>query len=482
MKEWEQQATEALSKSLYPLPQELNEVDWKVDISEKGSRVARHLSAFSNYPQGGFLVFGIDDSGVKIGVDQKQCTEIIKKIGNIARDGVEPQIVINHSVVVIDGVNILFVRIPEANPKPVHLRSEEIYESYTRSAGQTRKMTKQEVALAISNSTDLTFETRMATGILGLTDVLSELDFVSYFDLSKKPLPKDSEAIIDALVSERLVKKVEGGYRITNLGAILFAKNLDHFGDLKRRGPRVVSYEGRDRLKRMKEVDGVKGYASGFVNLIGYINTLLPSNEVIKEALRREVKVYPELAVRELVANALIHQDFDITGTGPTFEIFEDRLEIRNPGKPLVPTNRLIDAAPRSRNDGLARLMRRLGICEELGTGIDKIVSECEFNQLPAPLFVVNDDHFVATLYSPCSLTKMAKEDRTRACYLHACLKHVSGDFMTNESIRKRFGISDKSYPVASKIINETLAANFIKPRDPSSKSRKHAQYVPFWA
>jgi predicted HTH transcriptional regulator len=244
----------------------------------------------------------------------------------------------------------------------------------------------------------------------------------------------------------------------------------------------VIVYEGKDRLKRIKEVEGDKGYASGFVNLIGYINTLLPSNEVIKEALRKEVKVYPELAVRELVANALIHQDFDVTGSGPTIEIFEDRLEIRNPGRPLIKTERFIDYPPRSRNEMLAALMRRLGICEESGTGIDKAVSQCEVYQLPPPLFVVNDDHLVSTLFAPRSLTRMAKEDRIRACYQHACLKYVSGDFMTNESIRKRFGIEAKSYPVASKIIADTLQTGIIQPRNPDSKSRKHAQYIPFWA
>lgn len=483
MKEWEQKAVNLLEKSLIPLPQEINELDWKVDISEKGDRLARHLSAFSNYHGGGFLAFGIGNNGAKVGVENSQCTEILKKIGNIARENVEPQITVSHYVAEINGSNILFVYVPEAPSRPVHLRSKSIYESYTRSAGQTRKMNKQEVALIISSSTNnLTFESKLATGVLDTQSILSKLDFVSYFDLCKKPLPKDNQSIVDVLVSERFVKKNEEGYCITNLGAILFAKNLDDFVGLQRRAPRVIVYKGKDRIHRVKEVDGKKGYASGFVNLIGYINTLLPSNEIIKEALRKEVKVYPELAVRELVANALIHQDFDVTGSGPTFEIFEDRLEIRNPGRPLIKTERFVDSSPRSRNEALASLMRRLHICEELGTGIDKVLSECELYQLPAPSFFVNEEHLVATLFSPRPLTRMAKEDRVRACYWHACLKSVSGDFMTNESIRKRFNIPDKSYTVASKIIAEALEAKVVKPQDTTSKSRKHARYVPFWA
>lgn len=281
MKDWENKALILLEKSLNPLPQELNELDWKVNISEKGDRIARHLSAFSNYSGGGFLVFGVNNEGTMVGVDQDQCRSIIEKIGNISRSTVEPQIIVDHLLSKIGEANILFLYIPEAPSKPVHIKSSDIYESYTRTAGQTRKMNKQEVALIISSSTNLTFETKLATGILDIQDILSRLDFVSYFDLIKKNLPKDSQSIIDALASERLVKKVEEGYCITNLGAILFAKDFNDFKDLQRRATRVIVYSGKGRIQRIKEVEGRKGYASGFVNLLGYINTMLPSNEII---------------------------------------------------------------------------------------------------------------------------------------------------------------------------------------------------------
>jgi hypothetical protein len=97
--------------------------------------------------------------------------------------------------------------------------------------------------------------------------------------------------------------------------------------------------------------------------------------------------MFPELAVRELVANALIHQDLFVTGAGPMVEIFDDRIEITNPGEPLVDTQRFVDTPLKSRNEGLASLMRRFRICEERGSGIDKVVQQVELFQLPAPLF-----------------------------------------------------------------------------------------------
>jgi ATP-dependent DNA helicase RecG len=113
---------------------------------------------------------------------------------------------------------------------------------------------------------------------------------------------------------------------------------------LRRKGVRVIAYKGNSRVATIREQEGIKGYACGFEGLIGYINTLLPSNEVIGQALRRTVPMYPELAVRELVANALIHQDFFVSGAGPMIEIFEDRMEIINPGVPLVEVDRFLSS------------------------------------------------------------------------------------------------------------------------------------------
>jgi predicted HTH transcriptional regulator len=93
--------------------------------------------------------------------------------------------------------------------------------------------------------------------------------------------------------------------------------------------------------------------------------------------------------VRELVANALIHQDFSLSGAGPMVEIFDGRIEITNPGEPLVDTDRFLDSPPTSRNEGLASLMRRFRICEERGSGIDKVVAQLELYQLPPPVFEV---------------------------------------------------------------------------------------------
>ena len=146
------------------------------------------------------------------------------------------------------------------------------------------------------------------------------------------------------------------GFYVTNFGAIAAARKLDDFGTLERKRIRVIRYRGTNKVNTIDELPGNKGYAVGFEGLIGYLKRLLPHSEVIQQSLRTEVSVYPEIALRELIANALIHQDFTVTGAGPMVEIYDDRIEITNPGT-LLPgkrPDRLIGTTPESRNEQLA--------------------------------------------------------------------------------------------------------------------------------
>ncbi len=163
-------------------------------------------------------------------------------------------------------------------------------------------------------------------------------------------------------------------------------------------------------------------------------------------------------------------------------EIFQDRIEITNPGTPLIHTLRFLDEPPKSRNEVMAALMRRLNICEERGSGIDKVVFSIEVFQLPAPEFRVTDNHTQVTLFAHQPFNAMSKNDKVRACYQHSCLCWVSNSQMTNASLRNRFGIAEKNYAIASRIIADAIAEGLIKAHDPSNLSKKHTKYVPFWA
>lgn len=478
---------QSLVRELIALPHETEWLELKHNNGHP-QEIGEYLSALANAAAlagkaKAYLLWGIDDaSHAVLGTHfDPQAT----KVGNEELESwllrqLSPKIDFRFHTVMLDERRVVLLAIDRAFRHPVQFAGLE----YVRIGSYKKKLKEfPEKERALWRIFDATpFEALLAAEKLGAEEVLRLLDYPSYFELMERPLPERREGILQALSADKLIQPAEGGgWNIRNLGAVLFARRLSDFGNLKRKAVRVIAYKGSSRVQTLREQEGMLGYASGFEGLVGFINGLLPSNEVIGQALRKTVPMYPELAIRELVANALIHQDFFVTGSGPMVEIFEDRMEITNPGLPLVETSRFLDHPPRSRNEELASLMRLVGICEERGSGVDKVVSESELYQLPAPSFETVGESTRSTLWTPRSLTKMDQADRVRAVYLHACLRYVQRDYMTNTSLRARFGIDAKNSAMATRLIKEAVAAQVVRPHDEAA-SRKYMKYVPAWA
>lgn len=325
------------------------------------------------------------------------------------------------------------------------------------------------------------FEERLAKCDLQLNEALNLINQTTYFEIKNEPQPNTAEGVAHYFLEENILKQQDNGlYAITNLGAILFAKRLADFPRLSRKAIRVVQFEGNNKLQMLKEDIGVKGYVLGYEGLIKYIEALIPTKEVIISALREKETAYPMLAIREAVANALIHQDFSISGTGPVVEIFDNRIEITNPGIPLVDVKRIVDNPPKSRNEKLAELMRRLKMCEELGTGWDKIIISCEIAQLPTPRIEIFEESTRVTLYKEVPFANISPEDKIWACYMHACIKFVQCEHLTNQSLRERFGLSETASAGISRLIKEAVNQGLIKPLDPNTAPR-YMKYIPYW-
>lgn len=382
-----------------------------------------------------------------------------------------------------DGLPVVMFEVHPATAAPVRFKETE----YIRVGGHKKRLHehpgKAAELWATFRMTD--FESGVARDGVGGDDVLDWLDHPAYFALTSQRSPDGKAGILSRLADDRLAtRRGPDRFDITNLGAILFARDLTRFGRLGRKALRVVKYRGQGRVLAEREWDDPParaGYAAGFEAAVAYINSQLPKNEPIGQALRYEARVYPQIAVRELVANTLIHQDFSITGAGPTVELFDDRMELTNPGEPLVDTQRFIDTPPRSRNEVLAGFMRRVNVCEERGSGIDKVIDAVEMYQLPPPDFRRPPGSTQVVLYAPQTFAAMDVEDRVRACYQHCVLCWVSNKPMTNATLRQRFGIADGNYPMVSRVIRDATDAGLIRMYDPDAGSR-HRRYVPFWA
>ena len=377
------------------------------------------------------------------------------------------------------GCALLFVYVPEQNDKPVYLRGKDIFASYIRSAGQTVKMSRNQVKAMIANSEGYTFEKQTAISDVSKDEVLHLLNYEELYSLMDKDIPSSTDTIIRKLSEYNFCDKEGDKWNITNLGAILLARNFKSFPTLKGREVIVRKYIGKNNRLQEFEQHGVYGYAVGFRGLIDFImkNTSSESIDVKRTAIPK----YPKVAIREFVANALVHQDFGITGMPVTIEIYENRLAITNAGAPLNDINRLIDLPPQSRNEELAQTMFLLGICERRGSGIDRAVSAVEEMALPAPKFTKSDQHTRVFLFPQKSLNDMTKSEKIAACYQHACLLYEDGEAINNQSVRGRFELNKNESSVASRIIADTVEAGFIKPTDSESKAKKFMTYIPYY-
>ncbi|MEO6811336.1 MAG: ATP-binding protein [Isosphaeraceae bacterium] len=487
----------ALLIDLLSLPHEIEWVEFKHNFIPKdiGPYIAEYLSALSNSAalhskDSAFMIWGIEDGTREVvgtRFKPRQAKQGNEELESWLMRSLHPQVNFKIHEWAHQGKSVVLFEIPRAVYAPVRFGSEEFIR-----IGSLKKKLKEyptkEADLWASFSKN-PFEKGIAKADLSSAEVLSLIDFAECFDLLKIALPTNQKGILARLDDERLIVARPGGrYDITNLGAILFAKTLTQFDRLFRKTIRIIKYKGAGRTETEREwrdPPSQKGYAIAFEAAVAFINSQLPQNEPIGQAFRTEVRMYPEKAIRELVANALIHQDFTVTGAGPMIEIFPDRMEITNPGEPLVDPLRFIDTPPRSRNEDLAALMRRMNICEEGGTGIDKVIELVEVFQLPPPDFkaisTMQPGFTRATLFAARRLAKMESQDRIRACYQHACLCQVSGKMMTNTTLRERLGVEQQNYSAVSRIIRETIAANLIRPFD-TETSKRYMKYLPFWA
>ena len=327
------------------------------------------------------------------------------------------------------------------------------------------------------------FERRMAYSAASDDDVVMLLNYPGYYKKLELPIPSNREKVLQDLKNEKFIRRDSAGcWDITNYGALMIAADLKKFDDLTRKTVRVIRYKDKSKLNGINEREFSGGYSVVFEDIVQYIMTVIPQEEVMEGSIRKQLYCFPEDAVRELLANTMIHQALEQKGTNPMVEIFPDRMEFSNAGVPLVALERIIDTVPVSRNENMAGFMHRCGVCEERGSGYDKIIAATYRNALLAPKVENQNNQFTkVTMYAKLPFELTAKEDRVRTCYMVACLAYVTSESIANADVRKAFGLNESEKVKASRVIRDTLGAGLIKAVDPLTAPR-YMKYIPFWA
>lgn len=478
---------ESLLKELIKLPCETEWIEFKVNKSEP-QMIGEYISALSNAAallkkSNAYLIWGIDDKTHEIiGTDFNY--RLAKK-GNEELESwlsrlLEPKINFKFNELFIGNKKIVILDIDKAITRPISFMGQE----FIRIGSNKKKLKdypekERELWRVFDENVS---ELRIAKHNLSFDEVLDVLDFVSYYRSLGFGLPKNKDKIESDFLNEKfIIKTTQEMYDITNLGALLLARDVTKFETIAHKYVRVIWYKDKSKLETIREQEFLGGYILEYENIINYIMTIIPQEEVIENSIRKSKFSYPEIAIREIVANILIHQDIEKKGTSPMVEVFSNRIEFSNLGAPLVSIDRIIDTVPLSRNESIAKMMRKCGICEERGSGYDKIINSLsEYNLLAPKIENQNNQFTKVTLYSKIPFELINKEDKIRTCYMYACLMYIYGEAINNNSIRKIFGLDEKYKYKISRVIKDTLEKGLIKIVDENTAPR-YMKYVPFW-
>ena len=355
----------SLVRELVKLPSETEWVEFKCNNKEP-QMIGEYISALSNSaalcerPKA-YLVWGVQDDTHKIVGTEFQYRKMKK--GNEELEAwlsrmLFPRINFRFFEVSMEDETVVLLEISCAEKQPVQFAGTEYIRIGTNKKNLKEYPDKERELWRTFDSTP--YELRIAMSNLDEDSMVSLMDFSRYYDKLEMPIPRNRDKILEDLKHEKfIVKNDAGNWNITNIGALMIAKDLKKFENLHRRSVRVIWYKEKSRLNAIREKEFTGGYAFSHEDIVQYIMTIIPQEEIIVEATRKSIVSFPEIAIRELLANAMIHQDLQQRGTNPMVEVFQNRIEFSNAGEPLVAIERIVDSVPVSRNENIAGFMHK---------------------------------------------------------------------------------------------------------------------------
>ena len=452
-------------------------------------KLGKYISALANSSamlnkQFSYLIWGISDDKKIIGTNFFPYEEKInggEPLISWLERNLDPRISIQFQEFEIESLKVVALIIHMTVGRPVAFKGTR----YIRSGSSLKNLAEfpEKERLLWKSFEARTFEKEFALTNCSTDDLISLLDCETYRKMLNYPPESSYDELLQHMIDDNIIEQSGSGFNITNMGAYTFAKNLSNFEKLKSYAIRVIRYDGNNKFYAKEDITAGKGVAVGFEGLLNYIRMRLPLTTEIydKNGQRIERTDYPDIVIREIVANQIVHQDFSISGTNPMIEIYDNRIEFTNPGVPINEPDRLLDLPPISRNEDLANLFRKMHLVESRGSGIDKIIITLESENLPAPDISAKGDNTSVTIFKRKHISEMNDKERVNAIFYHASILYVENDYMTNKTVRDRFGLTSKQSALATKIISSAVKSGKVKPYDENA-GNKFMQYIPYYA
>lgn len=451
-------------------------------------RIGKYISAISNMcalddvPYG-YLIFGLSDNKEIMGTDLDLSN---KKIGNTSlsfwlNSLLYPSDIFDYDDLNINEKKIIIIRIRKAKDYTTTFKKIEygrVNDSLVELNNNPFLKRKIWERLLFSFT-----EESHAMESLREERLEDYLDMRKYYSLMNKPYPMNRGDVISRMLGEKfVVRRDDGRYDITIFGGLMVARSLSDFPLLSGKKIEVVKYETESRSSSTsRPVIFDEGYLFSFNDIVATVSNLMGLKEKVTNGLRFRVETIPEIIIRELVSNAMIHQDLNPNNGKILIECFPKWLEIYNPGKLTVNPDRMIDMAPDPSNRHMVEMLSRFDIGEGHGTGYDKIERAIEEMHLP-PLLIKKEDYGLrVTVYTYKDWKEYRDEEKLKAIYFHVVLSYISGHYATNESIRTRFNLEDKDKSQISRLVSKSIGIGKIK-KSPDSTGPRNISYIPYWA
>lgn len=476
---------EILVRGLLALGKENDYVEFKMNDAnpiDLGERICglSNAAALAGKPFA-YLVWGVEDSTRTIvGTDLsfKNWKKGGEDIVPYWRISLLPHIELFDYELEIDSKRVLVLEISAASYSPTQFRNI----AYCRVDSYTKPLrdfpTSEKRLFDILN--ERTAEKRICYRGANKEDLRLLLNFKAYFEHLGRIMPSNEDEAIRCFVQEGfLAENRLDSYDITNLGALLYANSLSKFQSLQEKAIRIVFYDGNDRLQTKGRESFDEGYAICFEKAIRALLPRIANPDIFVNGIRKDSYSIPTIALREALANATMHQDL-LSGYGPLIEVFDNRVEWSNPGSLHVAIDRIIDTVPLPENPQLAMFLRRINVGDASGSGVDKICLSLEKEKMAPPIFESTPTGTRVVIFRNKRFADMDAEEKLLATYDHAVLKHLDREYMTNASLRERFGLNENSVYVIARLLSNALERGLIKKREGSTK--KDTSYMPYWA
>ncbi len=445
---------------------EYNFLDFKKQLSEDNDRLKEHINAFGNLERGGCFVLGVDKY-VPVGIPD-DWDEAIKKITHLAKNAQEPSLHVNSFPLTMDGKKLLCLHVLSAEPKPVFIKDRAPlggHACFKRTGSSTVPMSIHEIKDLLSNAQSFYYDESPLNNaefseldLQKISSVIPRLDAKASF----------SEKNISVLLDNRILTGSKKFPEITLAGWLCFAKAPQEIRQLRNAYIEFQVFSGITRDIPVKKYE-IKGTLSEQIEqsiliLKQYIWTV-PKIQGIK---REDIPAYTDLVLREVITNSLVHRDYKKMHQPVKIALFNNRIEIENPGG-LMPGLTVLNLIHKRdwRNPLLAELMKKFGFGEMDGQGIDRLYAQTLAIKVPPPELINFENSFKVILSAPKAYEHFTPKEKHSMMIILAIMQ----EFIDNENVRHCFGISSEK---ASTLIKAMVAEGIL---EPSNSSRKYAQY-----